>query len=167
MKTKFLDLTARTLFAAGLLAFGLAALPVFGLSMDLPAPKIFFPKDYDPARAEKLEAVLRSEKLRYLGGLTSYWEPKWSTTLVYDGDAGSLNGLLAELNRVDHLMVRVTFSPDLAKETGSALQAGSWWVVYSHTAPDAVTVRVNMAAEAFKNGKLELVLPKGGGEVPR
>ncbi len=130
--------------------------------MSLPAPQIFFPKGYDEARAEKIHSVLRSEKFSYLGGLTSYWEPEYSTTLVYDGDAAALNSLLAELQKVGKLTVRLAFSPDLSKETGSALQAGSWWVSYSHTAPDTITVRVNLAAERLKGDKLEIVLPKAG-----
>ena len=133
---------------------------VSALSEGLNSPKIHFPKSYDEARAEKLGAVIRSEKFRYLGGLTSYWEPEWSTTLVYEGDAAALNAMLAGFHAVEKITVRVTFSPDLAKETGSALQAGSWWVMYSHTSPDTVTVRVNLAADGFKGDKLELILPK-------
>ena len=56
--------------------------------------------------------------------------------------------------------MRLTFSADLAKETGSALQAGSWWVKYAHTTPDTITVRVNLAADALGRDKFELRLPK-------
>jgi hypothetical protein len=104
--------------------------------------------------------ALRSDRLKYLGGLVSFWEPEWSTTLAYDGDGKSLNTLLAALNEVSGISVRVTFSSDLSKETGSALQAGSWWVKYSHTMPDTITVRVNLSAEALGRDKFELRLPK-------
>ena len=56
--------------------------------------------------------------------------------------------------------MRLTFSRDLSKETGSALQAGSWWVIYSHTMPDTVTVRINLAAPSLGGNKFELRLPK-------
>jgi len=135
--------------------------PVSALSMVLNSPQIHFPPNYDEKRAAQLEEVLRSPKLKYLGGLTSHWEPEWSTTLVYDGDAKILNGFLAELNRIEGFQIRITVSPDLSKETGSALQAGSWWVKYSHTAPDTVTVRINLAAEKLRGDLLEIILPKG------
>lgn len=137
-----------------------AVLPALALSRSLPEPEIFFPKDYDTNRAEQVHSVLRSEKLKYLGGLVSYWEPEWSTTLVYDGDGQALTAFLAALNGVSGITVRLTFSNDLSKETGSALQAGSWWVTYSHTMPDTVTVRLNLAAEALGRDKFELRLPK-------
>jgi len=132
----------------------------FGLSMSLPRPDIYFPKDYDTNRAQQVESVLGSDKFKYLGGLVSYWEPEFSTTLVYDGDARSLATFLAALNEVHGISVRLTFSNDLSKETGSALQAGSWWVKYSHTMPDTLTVRINLAAAALGGDKFELRLPK-------
>lgn len=132
----------------------------FGLSRSLSQPEIFFPKSYDTNRAERVHLILRAEKFKYLGGLVSYWEPEWSTTLVYDGDARSLTAFLAVLNEIKGITVRLTFANDLSKETGSALQAGSWWVVYSHTMPDTITVRINLAAESLGRDKFELRLPK-------
>ncbi|MHB8519947.1 MAG: hypothetical protein ACYDH9_04230 [Limisphaerales bacterium] len=150
-----------------ILAFTLASLVVaatahrvLGLSIELPRPQILFPMGYDARRAEQVGAVLGSDQFKYLGGLTSYWSPEFSTTLVYDGDARGLSVFLAALNQVKGVTVRLTFSTDLAKETGSALQAGSWWVKYSQTAPDTVTVRINLAAEALGRDKFELELPK-------
>ena len=105
-------------------------------------------------------SVLRSDRFKYLGGLTSYWEPEWSTTLVYEGDGKALAAFLAALNEVKGMNVRLTFSADLSKETGSALQAGSWWVKYSHTMPNTITVRINLAAEALGRDRFELKLPK-------
>ncbi|MGO8931286.1 MAG: hypothetical protein ACLQU3_30895 [Limisphaerales bacterium] len=134
----------------------------FGLSMSLPRPEIYFPQGYDTNRAQQVESVLRSNQFKYLGGLVSYWEPEFSTTLVYDGDAHSLTAFLAALNEVHGINVRLTFSSDLSKETGSALQAGSWWVKYSHTMPDTLTVRINLAAAALGGDKFELSLPKAG-----
>jgi len=136
--------------------------PAFGLSMSLPTPEIYFPKGYDTNRAQQVESVLHSNKFKYLGGLVSYWEPEFSTTLVYDGDAPALTAFLAALNEVHGISVRLTFSSDLSKETGSALQAGSWWVRYSHTMPDTLTIRINLAAAALGGEKFELRLPKKG-----
>jgi hypothetical protein len=132
----------------------------FGLSLALPQPDIYFPKNFETNRAEHVLSVLRSDKFKYLGGLTSYWEPEYSTTLVYEGDGQSLTAFLAALNKVNGMTVRLTFSNDLSKETGSALQAGSWWVIYSHTMPDTITVRINLAAKSLGADNFELKLPK-------
>jgi hypothetical protein len=130
--------------------------PVLALSLARTVPEIHFPAGHDAARAERIHTVLRADALRYLGGLTSFWEPKWATTLVYGGDAAALNALLAQLHRIPGLKLRVTFSPDLAKESGSGHPTGAFWVVYSHTAPDTLTVRINLAAEEMKDLALDL-----------
>ncbi|HWW02984.1 MAG TPA: hypothetical protein VNZ64_25005 [Candidatus Acidoferrum sp.] len=148
---------ALTLVAVAFAATGNCA---FGLSLSLPQPEIFFPQGYDTNRANQVRSVLRADKFKYLGGLTSYWEPEWSTTLVYEGDGQALTTFLAALNEVKGMSVRLTFSSDLSKETGSALQAGSWWVRYSHTMPDTITVRINLAAQSLGGDKFELRLPK-------
>jgi hypothetical protein len=72
----------------------------------------------------------------------------------------ALTTFLAALNEVKGMRVRLTFSSDLSKETGSALQAGSWWVKYSHTMPDTITVRINLGAQSLGGDKIELRLPK-------
>ena len=144
-------------FVVAMLMMGMHS--AFGLSEGLPEPKIGFPKEFDAKRAEQLEAVLRSDKYKYLGGLTSYWPPDWGTTLVYGGDGKSLEGFLAAMSGVKGMAVRVTFSPDLSKETGSALKAGSWWVVYSHATPDVITVRVNLSAEELGGAEFALRWP--------
>ena len=79
---------------------------------------------------------------------------------MYEGDGPALTALLAALNEVKGMSVRLTFSGDLSKETGSALQAGCWWVTYSHTMPDTITVRINLAAGSWGGQKFELRLPK-------
>jgi len=152
----------KRLFVFTLIALAIAALtlPVFALSRSLPEPEIHFPKGYDTNRADQIHAALRSDKFKYLGGLVSYWEPEWGTILVYDGDAGTLTTFLGKLNEIKGVAVRVMFSNDLSKETGGALQAGSWWVKYSHTAPDTITVRINLAAKTLGGEKFELRLPK-------
>ncbi|MEK7953034.1 hypothetical protein [Luteolibacter soli] len=131
------------------------------LSLLLSDPEIRFPENYDADRAAKINVALRNpQDCKYLGGLTSHWEPEWATRLVYEGDEAALEHLLTELHRIDGLPIRLTASPDLSNETGSALQAGSWWVTYSHTAPDTLTVRVNLAATSWGEDGFQLQLPK-------
>jgi hypothetical protein len=141
-------------------AVGLAMLIVvshsLALSEERHSPDIFFPKTYAKEKSERVLAVLRSPEFKYLTGLTSYWEPDYSTTLVYGGDTAALQAFLAALRKVEGFGVKVTSSRDLAKETGSALVAGSWWVIYRHTTPDTVEVRVNRAAKELNVEKLDL-----------
>ncbi len=152
---------AKKLLGFGLLTLTtLAACRLFALSLELPQPSIHFPQGYDTNRASQVLSVLRSDQWHYLGGLTSYWPPEYATTLAYGGDTGTLLALLTGLNRIGGISVRLTFSPDLSRETGSALQAGSWWVIYSHSMPDTITIRVNLAAEELGGEHFALVLPK-------
>jgi hypothetical protein len=146
--------------ALSLVLVWLMAHQALALSIPLPHPQIYYPKGYDTNRAAQIESALQNKSLKYLDGLTSYWEPEWSTTLAYGGDAAALNELLAALHKVGGVTVRLTFSKDLSKETGSALSAGSWWVNYSHTMPDTITIRINLAAETLGGDKFELRLPK-------
>ena len=134
----------------------------FGVHMVLHNPTIVFPNGYDTNRAEQVMAVLRSDKFKFLGG--DAWDNDFGqppgAILVYGGDSQSLTAFLAALNEIKGISVRLTFSRDLSKETGSALPAGSWWVKYSYAKPDTVTVRVNLAAESLGRDKFELILPK-------
>ena len=152
-------LTIPTLVAVTLAAAVRCAL---GMHMVLHQPTIFFPNGYDTNRANQVESVLGSSRFKFLAG--DAWDNDFGqspgTVLVYDGDARSLTAFLAALNEVKGISVRLTFSYDLSKETGSALPAGSWWVEYSQAKPDTVTVRVNLAAESLGRDKFELILPK-------
>jgi hypothetical protein len=132
----------------------------FALSETLHRPKIFWPKNYNTNKAEQVHRVLNSTNFHYLDGMTSYWEPKWSTTLVYDGDAQALSAFVGALNDIEGIDVRLTFSRDLATETHGALRTGTWWVEYAHTTPDTITIRVNLAAESLKGDKFEFRVPK-------
>jgi hypothetical protein len=147
-------------FAFVLIAIAFGAQDGFGLSETLHTPKIFWPKNYDTNKAEQVHRVLNSTNFHYLEGMTSYWEPKWSTTLVYDGDAKTLSAFITALNAINGIDVRLTFSRDLSAEAHSSLPAGTWWVEYSHTRPDTMTIRVNLAAEFLKGDKFELRVPK-------
>lgn len=148
------SLLLTTIFSLSFLATSASA-----LSVTVATPSLHYPKGYDTKRSAAINQALQSKGEEFLGGLTSFWEPRFSTTLVYDGDAEALNGFLVRLYKLDGMTVALTFSPDLSKETGSALQAGSWWVIYSHTEPDTLTVRINLASEALGK-KLRVQLPK-------
>ena len=134
----------------------------FGMHMVLHGPTISFPHGYDTNRAEQVTSVLGSDRFNFLGG--DAWDNDLGQSpgaiLVYAGDSRSLTAFLAALNEIKGISVRLTFSRDLSKETGSAVQAGSWWVIYSHATPDTVTVRINLAAESLGRDKFELRLPK-------
>jgi len=146
-------------FAAAGFALLIIVPSAFTLSQQLPSPEIFFSKTYPKEKSERVLVVLRAPEFKYLTGLTSYWEPDYSTTLVYGGDTAALQSFLAALRKVEGLAVKVTSSRDLAKETGSALVGGSWWVIYRHTSSDAVEVRVNRAAKELNVEKLDLPPP--------
>ena len=134
----------------------------FGLHFVLHGPTIMFSNFSDTNRAEQVQSVLQSDKFKFLCG--DAWDSDFGqspgATLVYSGDAQSLSAFLGALNDIKGISVRLTFSRDLSKETGSALQAGSWWVEYSQAKPDTVTVRINLAAESLGRDKFELILPK-------
>jgi hypothetical protein len=156
-----------TLIVAVAAALSLTAPTAWALSEEVTHPKIFFPKPFDEKKAEQIHRALRGEKLGFQGGLISYWEPTWSTTLVYGGDTAALQTLLKDLSAVAGMRVKVSFSKDLSKETGSALRAGSWWVKYSHVTPDVLTVRINLAAKEIDPSQLELwAVGEAAGSVP-
>lgn len=142
----------------GLLVLLLSLASAYALSIERNSPGIEYTKNFDKKTASAIDAVLNDKQFHYLNGLTSYWEPKFETTLVYDGDAGSLNRFIAQMCAVHGIRVHLTFSPDLSKETGSALSAGSWWVLYSHVTPEVITIRINLAAPKLAN--LEITLPE-------
>ena len=149
-----------SLLAIIALALATTAHRVSALSETLHRPKIFWPKNHNGVIAAQVHQVLNSDKFKYLEGMTSYWEPKWPTTLAYDGDAQALSAFIKALNEVQGITVRLTFSMDLSKESRGSLAAGSWWVEYAHTTPDTLTIRINLAAETLGREKLELTLPK-------
>lgn len=116
--------------------------------MKLGAPVINFPKDYDAAKAERIHAVLRQEKFKFLDGLHSFWEPDWGTTIVYGGEMDSLNEFLQELQQLKGVAMEVEF---LKTRSG-----GLWELHYGHTKRDTLRVVVNLEAETLDLAKLKL-----------
>ena len=74
------------------------------------------------------------------------------------GERISTNAFVLAMHKLDRVNVRLSFSPDLSKETGSALTAGSWWVKYRHTEPNMIEIRINLAAPTV--AKFSFDLPK-------
>jgi hypothetical protein len=150
------DMKRLIVFTVVSAALSLMPFRAMALSESLREPSIFFPKGFDTNRSAKVLAVLRStNNVAYLGGLTSYWEPKFETTLVYQGEPSQLRAMIAGLDGIEGMRVHITYSENLSRETGSALQAGSWWVTYSHTMPNTISIRVNRAAKGFDNQAFE------------
>ncbi|MDB5322171.1 MAG: hypothetical protein JWN40_3802 [Phycisphaerales bacterium] len=151
-----------TLPAVAALLLSLIAHQSFALSQALHEPAIFFPKSFDAQKAALITAALSDKQFKFKEGLTSYWEPKFSTTLTYEGDTPALNALLARLAQIKGLRLAVNFSKDLAKETHGFPPAGNWWVEYDHTAPDTLTLRINLAAQDIHLDQLKLPPSTGG-----
>ncbi|HEY7119491.1 MAG TPA: hypothetical protein VH475_23065 [Tepidisphaeraceae bacterium] len=149
MKTLMPALAA---LAAVLLSTTLAS----ALTEELHSPRILFGKTFDPNKAAAITAVIQDRQFHFIDGQISYWEPDWATTLVYDGDTRSLNNFLGALAAVPKLRVNVLVSKDLASRTHGAHATGAWWLEYRHTAPDTVTVRVNLAAKGIDPDQLRL-----------
>ena len=63
--------------------------------------------------------------------------------------------MISRLDAIEGMRVHTAYSDNLSRETGSALQAGSWWVTYSHTMPNTISIRVNRAAKGFENQAFE------------
>ena len=153
----------KTILAFALVTLGFVSIQprAFALSEALREPSIFFPQGYDTNRAQKIVSVLRAtNNFEYLGGVTSYWEPRFATTLVYSGSSDSLKSLIRALDGIEQVRVHVTYSDNLSKEAGGALQAGSWWVQYAHTMPNTVEIRVNRAAKGFETLTFDARTPR-------
>ena len=126
------------------------------LSMELHAPGIFFPKSFDEQKAALITSALADKQFKFKEGLTSYWEPKFSTTLAYDGDTAALNAMMSRLSQIKGMRVAVTYSSDLSKETHGFPPAGNWWIEYDHTAPDTLTFRINLAAKDMHRDEIKI-----------
>ena len=100
-----------------LLLLSLISSSAFALSEELHDPHLFFPRPYDKEKAALINAALSDKDFKFKEGLTSYWEPKFETTLAYDGDTAALNAMIARLSLIKGIHVAVTFSDDLSKET--------------------------------------------------
>ena len=144
-----------------ILVLAASAATTYALSRRLDSPEVFWRKGFDEKKAHAVMAVLADTRFKFKSGLVSYWEPKFETMLVYDGDTASLNAFVAALSKVNGVNVKVTFAKDLSKETHGYPPAGAWWVQYAHDAPNDVIVRVNLADPKLDIEKLELPPVRG------
>lgn len=129
------------------------------LSRGLSEPELFFPKGHEATQAEALLKALKHPGQTFLGGLVSYWEPDWTTTLVYGGGNSELQSMIDALRAIPGITLKVSVAADLGKETGSAVAAGSWWVLFHHTSPHTIELRLNAAQPAFGKSGPRFLLP--------
>ena len=127
---------------------------VLALSVELPAPDLYFAKGVDARAADAVRNVLRDKRFHYLHGLYSHWPPKWQTTLAYEGNTQALRSMLEDLGHVPGIHVHLSFSEDLARETANKRPDGDWWVIYEQDMPDTVTVRVDKASKSIDSFEL-------------
>ena len=146
----------KPIFLLVVLLLSLIPRVAFALSRELHEPAIFFPKSFDIQKAALITDALSDKQFKFKEGLTSYWEPKFSTTLAFDGDTAALNALMSRLSQIKGLRIAVTYSSDLSKETHGFPPAGNWWVEYDHTAPDTLTFRINLAARDMHRDEIKI-----------
>jgi hypothetical protein len=135
----------------------------WALTESLNQPRIFFRKDAEKTHIDALHDVVQDKKFAFRSGAISYWEPHFYTTLVYDGDTLALDRFLTALAKVPNARVKITLSPDLAKELRS-MPSGAWSLRYSHQTPNEPEVRINLADGRIDVAKLlEKWLAERGG----
>lgn len=128
------------------------------LSIELPSPEIRYPQGFDAGTAAAVQAVLADKQFHYAHGLYSHWPPAWSTTLVYEGDAASLQHMLDGLTRVPGIHVHLVLVKDLAQLTAEKRPDGDWWVEYSHQTPDTITIKADLSSKSLNVSQLNLTL---------
>ncbi len=135
-------------------ALAVAAPQALALSRLLGEPELFFPQGYDQKKVASMHGVLQDKQFRFLTGHTSFWpamEPKdlsYPTFLDYDGDTKSLETFLDKLAKLKGVNVKLSFS--------RKMERGSWRVTYSHSAPDTLSVAVNLKAESIDLEELQV-----------
>jgi hypothetical protein len=144
---------SRNIAGTLILAAGLfAGARVSALSMPI-GRDVNFPKDYDPAKAKAIRAVIQDEHFKFVGGLVSYWEPDFGTRLSFEGDAGSLNEFMRALRRLPEIGLRVI----LYKGRNDELRRDSpFQFDFSQAHPNQVGVYINLNSPAIDFDKVEL-----------
>jgi hypothetical protein len=146
MKTKI------TLFT--LTSFLFPLITAFGLSTPI-GRDINFPKDYDPKKAAAIRKVIQDERLKFVGGIVSYWEPDFGTRLSFDGDAKSLNEFLIALRQLPDIGLRMI----LYHGRDDELRRDSpWQLDFSQARPNQLTVYLNLNATNLDLNKV--ILPE-------
>ncbi len=128
--------------------------PVTGFALSAPIGRdINFPKDYDPAQAAAIRAVIGDERFKFLGGIVSNWAPDFGTRLSFTGDAASLNEFISALRNVPGIGFRLI----LYQGRNDELRHDSAWQLdFSQARPDQLTIYLNLNAEGFDFDKLKL-----------
>ena len=130
---------------AAFLAISLIALcpHAFGMAGDLAAPSLSFPAD--SKSQEGVKRVISDQQFKFLRGRFI----NASSTLMYSGDAASLNSFLSKLAQCEGAKVSVTFNENLGDSSWALTHTG-WGD------PDAFQIAVNTAQIA----KAAVKLPK-------
>ena len=137
------------LFAAVLLA-----LPATGLALSMPIGRdLNFPKDFDPARAAAIRAVIGDERFKFLGGLVSLWDPDYGTRLSFTGQAASLNEFIAALRKLPGMALRVVLYRGRDDE---GRRDSAWQLDFSQARPAELTIYLNVNAKDFDFDKVQL-----------
>ncbi len=135
-------------------AFLLLTCPVTGSALSAPIDRdINFPKDYDPARAEAIRAVIRDQRFQFVGGVVSYWEPDFGTRLSFNGDAASLNDFVVALRKLAGISLRVIL---YAGRNDELRRDSPWQLDYSQARPNQLTIYLNLHAADFAFDKVTL-----------
>jgi hypothetical protein len=114
----------------------------YGLSRRI-GRDIEFPKDYDLKKAEAIRKVIRDERFNFVDGIVSYWPPDWGTRLSFEGDTASLNLFIAELRKLDGIVLRLI----LYKGRNDEQRRDSpWQLDFSHARPNQLTIYLNLNA---------------------
>jgi hypothetical protein len=114
---------------------------------------IDFPKDYDPARAEAIRAVIGDQRFAFVGGIVSHWPPDFGTRLSFTGDAALLNAFFTALRKLPGIGLRVILYQGRNDE---ARRDSAWQLDFSKVRPDELTVYLNLKAEGLDFGKVQL-----------
>ena len=128
--------------------------PAAGFALSAPIDRdLNFPKDYDPARAAAIRAVIRDERFKFVEGIVSYWEPDYGTRLSFTGDAASLNEFFAALRKLPGIGLRVIVYRGRNDEQR---RDSAWQLDFSQARPGQLTVYLNLNAPDFDFDKVKL-----------
>lgn len=128
--------------------------PAAGFALSAPIDRdINFPKDYDPARATAIRAVICDERFQFVEGTVSYWQPDYGTRLSFTGDAASLNEFFAALRKLPGMGLRVIVYRGRNDEQR---HDSAWQLDFSQARPGQLTVYLNLNAPDFAFDKVKL-----------
>ncbi len=137
------------LIAAAAIALSVAtARFAFAIAGELTHPDVGFVGDYPLDAVKKVKTALRRKDCKFLGG--SFVNE--NSYLRYAGDAGSLNGFIADLVKCPEVTVTVRFKK---------LDKKCDWFVSHDADANSFQIQVNLNAKRIDLEKLNLPATKG------